>query len=183
MFLAVVAEIIRDQRYAHLHHLFAVFLAVEDAERVLFQAFVAVVAELVPFVGKEIEELLAIDGTALRAADGVEVQDQIIEAQFPEELEGHGNDFRIDSRVLGADFFDAELGELAVTASLGAVMTEHGAHVVELVDLRVAVELVFQEGPDDRSRIFRAQCHAAAAAVFKGIHFLGDDVCRFPDAA
>ena len=93
-------------------------------------------------------------------------------AQFPEIL----GDKKVNDDL-------AELGELAVTASLGAVMTEHGAHVVELVDMRAAVELVFQEGPDDRSRIFRAQCHAAAAAVFKGIHFLGDDVCRFPDAA
>ena len=183
MFLAVVAEIICNQGYAHLHHFFAVFFAVEDAERILFQPFVAVVTELIPFIGKEIEELLAIDRTAFRAADRVEVQDQIVQAQFPEELEGHGDDFGIDSRVLGADFFDAELGELAIAAGLGTVMTEHGPHVVELMDLRVAVQLMFQESPDDGSRIFRAQGHAAAAAVFKGIHFLGDDVCRFPDAA
>ena len=69
MFLAIVAEIICNQGYAHLHHFFAVFFAVEDAERILFQPFVAVVAELIPFIGKEIEELLAIDRTAFRAAD------------------------------------------------------------------------------------------------------------------
>ena len=181
VFLTFVAEIIRNQRHAHFHHLFAVFFAVEDAERILFQSRVAVVTELILLIGEEIEQFLAVNGTALRAAYGIEVQDKVRKAQFPEELEGHGDDFCIDGRILGADFFDAELSELAVAAGLGAVMTEHGPHIVQFMDLRFAVELVLEKGPDDRCRIFRTQGHAAAAAVFKGIHFFGNDVCRFPD--
>ena len=36
---------------------------------------------------------------------------------------------------------------------------------------------------DDGRRIFRAQSHAAAAAVIEGVHFFRNDVGRFADAA
>ena len=75
MFLAVVAEVIRQLGNADGGLLAAFFLAVEDAQGILFQAGLAVVAELILFVGEEIEKLLPVNRTAFRAADGIEMKD------------------------------------------------------------------------------------------------------------
>ena len=80
MFAAVITEVVRNEGHAHFHHLLAVSPAVRDAVRVLFEPFVAIVAELVLFVGKEIEQFLPVYRTALGAAYGIEVQNEVIQA-------------------------------------------------------------------------------------------------------
>ena len=84
MVFAVITEIIRNERDAHLHHFFAIFLAVQHAEWIFFQPFIAVFTELVPFISKEIQQFLTVYGPAFGTPDGIQVQDKIRKAQFTE---------------------------------------------------------------------------------------------------
>ena len=89
---------------------------------------------------------------------------------------GHLDDLGVDGRVLLAEDLDVDLMELAVTALLGLVVAEHGAHVVVAHGRALEVEPVLDDGPDDRRRVLRPQGQGPPALVDERVHLFGDDV-------
>ena len=97
-------------------------------------------------------------------------------------LPAHGDDFGVGQRCAGPQQFGADLVELAVAAFLRALVAEHRAGVENFLRQRLG-----KAGGDERAadagRAFRAQSDGIAAAVFKGVHFLGHDIGRFTQRA
>ena len=102
MLLAIFAERINDARRAR-GHLFAFFLlAVQNAQRVFLQPFPAGFAKLVLPRPEIFHQRRVILRPAVGAADGVDVQLQIMHAKVVEHCPGQIDDLRVRRRILGA---------------------------------------------------------------------------------
>jgi len=71
--------------------------------------------------------------------------------------------------------------ELAVSSFLGTFASEHGTDGVELGDRIGGVEVMFEVGPDNRSRSLRPERQAFIAPIPKGVHLLFHDIRGFPN--
>ena len=87
MLCALTAQRIQDNRRVFHHALAARFLAVKHAQRVPVKAFPAVIAELIHLTGQIFPQPLMIHGAALRAADGVNINCQVVKSQFRQHVE------------------------------------------------------------------------------------------------
>ena len=96
---------------------------------------------------------------------------------FPESR-GKDQQFSIDIRTSHPETFHADLVELAIAPLLRTFMSEHGARVPESTGL-VEQEAVFLGRPDTTGCTLRTQSQAVTVAVFKGVHFLFDNVGDF----
>ena len=181
--MAVLAEIVRDDRRTDSRCLAALFLAVEQAKRILVKSCLAVFTELALLGFEEFDELLPILRTAVRIADGVQMEIEILQSEFMENFASHRDDFCIRERRGRTEDFQTKLVEFTVAAGLGTVIAEHGADVEHLMHLLVSIHLMFQIRADSRRCIFRAQGDRAIASVLEGIHFLRHDVGGIADAA
>ena len=131
---AIVAEVVLGKRCV-THDLAAVVvLAVEAAQRVDLRALEAVLAHLISVVKNELTDLLAIGGTARRITHRVdgELQAREVEAKSLVVLHEHDDALGVRCRIRGAQPLDAHLVELAQTALLGSLATEHGLGVPKL---------------------------------------------------
>ena len=159
-------------------------LAVEDAQRILLEAHLAVGAQRV---------LVAARGR--RAASR---RTRAGTSACPTEFSAPSccsspNDARksTSSRMIstsafgcrGADALGAPLVELAVAAGLRAVVAEHRAHVPQPVDAAGLREPVLDQRAHDARRALGPQRQRAALLVGERVHLLGHDVGRLADAA
>ena len=181
--MAIVAEIVGNHRRPHSGLLAAFFLAVQQAEWILVKTRAAVFAERVSLRIEEIDELLAIGRTAVRIADGVQMEVQVFQSQLVENFTSHGDDFCICQRRRGSQHFQAELMEFSVAAGLRTVVAEHGADVKHLMYLLIAIHFMFQVSAHGRSCILRTKRHRAVASILEGIHFLRHHIGGIADAA
>ena len=149
MLAALVAEAVRDLRRIGHVRLVGIYLAVEDAQRTALEAVLAVLAEVIELVAEVVLQDLAVDRTALRAADRVEAELQVLEPERLQKVDGQHDDLSIGHRVLLAERLDAELMKFAHAAGLRAVVAEHRTDVEELDERGVAVELVLQVSAHD----------------------------------
>src|SRR6266852_7872785 len=136
--LAFVAEVIGDVRERGDDGLLAFELGVEDAERIGVDAALGIGAEFVFYFFERGFEFCDVAAAAVVGvvADGIDVERGALEAAFVEEGHQHFDDFGVDGGSVGAaEDFRADLIELAVTALLRALTTEHRAGVVELYGL------------------------------------------------
>ena len=183
MIAAIVAEIVRDLRCIRHIGLFRIDLAVENAQRAALEAVAAILAEIIEMRTEIVLQRLAILRTALGAAHGVQRELESLEAQGLQEVDGDEDNLRVHHRVLLPQRLNAELMELAHTASLWTIVAEHGADIEQLHQRAVAIELVLQVGAHRRGRVLRTQCDAAATAILERIHLLVHDVGAIADAA
>ena len=132
---------------------------------------------------EELLQPLAIDGTTLGTADGIEMQLQLLQAESAQEFDGKHDDFCVNCRTCLAQSLHAELVELAVASRLRTIIAEHRADVEELHESVRRIELVLQVRAHDRSRILGPQRKAALTSIGERIHLLFHDVGRLADAA
>ena len=98
---------------------------------------------------QEVLQCLAVFAAAVRAADAVDVQLEVRNAQTGEEVPGEADDLGIRHHVLAAEDLDAELMELALSALLHLLVAEARDDVEVLTGLRFCVQFVLDIGTDD----------------------------------
>ena len=183
MSAAVVAQIVEHDGRVLDDRAAALFLAVEDAKRILCEPLAAGRAHLVDVRAEILFERGVVVLAALATADAVEVQ---FERLYPEPLvDGvqQRDDLDVRRRRRTAEKFDAELVMLAKSARLRSLIAEDRGDVVHLGGLSVGVERVLDESPRDAGGALGLQCHRPAALVVKGVHLLVDDVGGVADSA
>ena len=146
--MATLAEIVRDDRRTDSRRFAALFLAVEKTKRILVKSGLAVFTELALLGFEEVDELLSVLRTAVRIADGVQMEIEIFQSELMENLTSHRDDFRIRKRRGRTEDFQTELVEFTVTAGLRTVIAEHGADVEHLMHLLVSIHFMFQVRAD-----------------------------------
>ena len=183
MLFALIAEAVRDFRRTCHKGLVGIDFAVEDAKRGAVETALAVVAEFVKIWTEIVLQRLAVRRTALRAADRIQAECEVFEAERLQEVNGDEDDLGVDGGIFLAERLDAELVEFAHAAGLRTVIAEHRADIEQLDERAVAIELVLEVRAHGRCRVFGAERDAAAAAVFERVHLLVDNVGAFADAA
>jgi hypothetical protein len=181
VFLAVFAEVVYRTRRLVSQGVTGFDFAVQEPERVPFQAPPAIGAKFIAMSSVIVPQPFDIPRTAHLVADAVDQKIDVSQSEAPHQLPGYLNHFSIHRRVGVAQYLDPELMVLAETAGLGTFVAEHRAEVIHPDRLREVVHPVFQVGPADGSGALWPQCHAVPAPVFEGIHLFLDDVCTFAD--
>lgn len=85
-------------------------------------------------------------------------------------------------RRIGAEQFHPELGKLTLTAFLRPLVTKHLAVIIKL-DRQILLHAVGNKRANHSGGAFRPKRKAFAAAVFKTVHFLGNDVAGIAEVA
>ena len=150
-------------------------LAVEDAQRIAFEAALAVVIQLVEVRAEIILEQRPVRLARLRRTQRIDLQLHARESEHLPEARGQRDDFDVDVRTREADGFEVYLVELAEAALLRLLVAEHRALAPEL-EPRTAQQAVGDRGADDAGGGFRTQREAVAALVGEGVHLLLDHV-------
>ena len=165
------------------HALHGRVFGVQNAQRVAVQAtlgfFIEHVAVLLQVGNQGGAVGLALGGLA----QAVEFQAHIFQAQnFPQVI-GQQDQLCIDLGTAKAQHLGTNLVELAVAAALGALVAEHGAHVVQALAAFVQ-QVVLNHRAHQPGCAFGAQRELLAVqAVFKGVHLLFDDVGHLAQAS
>ena len=95
----------------------------------------------------------------------------------------HQDQFGIQLRPGKSQSLRTNLVELPIATPLRALMAKHRTHVVQAFATAIQ-QRVFDRRTYHASRIFRAQCQSLAIElIFKGIHFLLDNIGHFPKTA
>src|SRR6185369_10412518 len=90
-------------------------------------------------------------------SQGIDLETQSGDAEPREECMEHCQDLDIDVGMIGPEGLYADLVELAVPPLLRPLMPEHGPQVIELDELAVSIQFVFNEGPHDPRGPFRPE--------------------------
>src|SRR5262249_7476576 len=134
-------------------------------------------------------------GPAFGAANRVQHQRPALDADAVEQRGQHLQHFgvtgwRFASRIGWPDDLGADLEELAIASLLRTLAAKLRSHVVKLLQSRTLPHLVLYVGADDAGGILWTQRQrlptgltGGTAAVFPGVHLLGDDVGLFANAA
>ena len=173
MRLAVIAEAIENLRRARgdLPALF--LLAVEDAQRVLFKAGAAGLAQVVIIAPQVFLELFMVGRAAFRAADAVDVHRKALNAKPFEQVERQGDAFRVHARARRTVDLHAKLVMFAQAACLRLLIAEHRAvEIIHLRGLRLVEEFGFHEHARNARRALRLERHGTVALVREGVHLL-----------
>lgn len=117
------------------------------------------------------------------AADGIDVQFHLFQAEIFQKGIGERNGLRIGLRPGCAVQFAPELVEFAQTARLRTLIAECRDEVVRLEGKHAARKPVLDECARDARRPLGAQGHRPAALVEECVHLLVDDVRRVAHAA
>ena len=156
---------------------------IENAQRVGVQPALGVGIQLVCMFFKVGDQCGAMLLAFLGLAQAIEFQPHILQPQFLPQRLGQQDEFGIDMGSGKAQGLGAYLVELAITAALGAFVPEHRAHVVHAPAAFVQ-QVVFNSRPYYACSAFRAQAQMfPIESVFKGVHFLFDDIGHLADAA
>ena len=157
--------------------------AVEDAQRVGLQPLAAGGAKLGLVRAEIVHKRCTVSGTAVGAADGIEVERAALQAQPAQHAVGQRDDLRVALRPVGAVQLGAELEKLAAAAGLRLLIAEKVGQIIELERHRTGVQPVFDDAAGHARRALRPQRQAAPVAVGEGVHLLLHDVGRAADAA
>ena len=113
----------------------------------------------------------------------VDQQAEALEPDALQDLDHQLDDLGVHHRGFRSDGLRADLEELAVAAFLRPLAAEHRADIVKFLHTRPLVEAVLDVGADHRRGVLRTQRERGLVAVREGVHFLGDDIGFFADAA
>ena len=164
-----------SQCVARLH------LAVQQAQGVAFQAFLAVVAESIMVAAVVVSQSLDVRRPAVAIPDVVDQQLDVAQAQAAHQLPRNFDDLGVNGGIGVSQGLHAELVVLPEAAGLGPFVAEHGAEVVHAHRLREVVHTMLEVGAADRGGAFGTEGDAVAAPVLEGVHLFLDDVRAFPD--
>ena len=116
------------------------------------------------------------------ATKGIQVEDDIFNANLFEELVSHGNRLNVCCRIARSKAFYANLVELTQTASLRTLITEHGTDIIDLAWFLNfwCKEFIFNIGADHWCGSFRTQSDVAVSLIIEVIHLLGHDIRCIP---
>ncbi|MPM83045.1 hypothetical protein SDC9_130108 [bioreactor metagenome] len=154
--LALVTEIVADDRRAVCDLLAAFNLAIQHAKRVGFQAHLAGFTEFVIVPAQVALECFVILRTAGRIADAVEANGQPAAAEAGEQFGRNRDAFRVCAWLCGAEKLHPELMVLTQSSRLRALITKRRAiEVKHLCRLRFAKEIVLHKHAYHSRRAFR----------------------------
>jgi hypothetical protein len=143
---AGLAEAVLHDRGPRQQGLAMLGLAVQDPQRVDYQAAPAVVAPALLRGQIELQLGLEVRG-ALGAAQGVDQQAHLREPQFGQEVHQHQDDLGVQFRGVAPQGLAVDLMKLAIAPFLGPFVAEHGAHEVNLFSPRPGASIRFPGRP------------------------------------
>src|SRR5882762_646277 len=144
---AVLAEVIGDARQRGDNALLAFEFGIEHAQRIRFDAALAIRAEFVFHFQELGPQQLDVFRPALAAADRIDVQLHALQFQPVEKCHDHFNHCSVDRRrVAAAQHLRANLIKLTVAALLWPLPPKHRPHVVQLHGLRKGLHFILYVG-------------------------------------
>ena len=154
-------------------------LAIQNAQGVRFEATLAIGIQVCLELTEVIHEGGPVNPTGLRRSDGIDLKPGMLGKPklFPEPCR-QDEQFGINVRTVHAKTFHANLMKLAIAAFLRTFVPEHRAGVPETAGL-IEQKTVLFGGPNTTGGALRAEGQTVTVAVFKGVHFLFDDVGHF----
>ena len=183
MSLAVIAKVVDESRRILNDILAAIDLAVDHTQRVLLEPCLAVLTHSRYVRSEIVFEQFVILTAAVGAADGIDVECDVLKTHLPEEDVNNRDDLCIDIRSLCTERFKAELVEFTHSALLHLLVTE-SRNVVEHPDRCCkARHTVLNIASNDACRTLRSQSDASATLVLKGVHLFGYNVCGIANAS
>ena len=120
---------------------------------------------------------------ALFAADRVDFEGDVPDAEEAEELVHKGDDLGVGRRGKGAEQLHPQLVEFPHPPRLGLFRPEAGDRVGQLDRQRAVNQPVFDDRPVDAGGPFRPEGEFPPALVGEGVHLLLDDVGGVADRA
>ena len=173
---ALVAQVVSDLRGFGLDGLVLRDLRIEHAQGVALESGLRVGVQLRLERPVVILQLLEIGWPALGVADGVQLEAQLLKADLLQPALGQLDHLGVKSRTGAADDFDVELKELAVSALLRLVMTEHRTDQVETGWLRTLVQAAFEVRAHDAGGCFRPKRQVLRASLLHPVELFRDGV-------
>ena len=128
---------------------------------------------------EKLDDGLPESGTALQTTEGVDFQIEVFKPEAVKKMDQHQDKFGIGARIIGTQYLDVDLMELAVAPLLRPLPPEHGTDGKEPGHGFGGMEGVFQVGADDGCRGLRSECEGFLAPVEKGIHLFLHDIGGF----
>ena len=150
-------------------------VGVEGPQRVGVDAPAHVLGQLVLAGAQVPAQLLSVGAPRLGVAQAGEPQ-PAAHAVAVQQVRQQQDQLRVQRGIVGAQRLGPDLGELAIAARLGRLVTEERAPVAQLHRLGQLVHAVLDVGPARAGRALRAQGQRAPALVLEGEHLLLDDV-------
>jgi len=161
----------RHRRCAGRERFVARVLAVEDAQRVLVEPRLAVLAQFGAVRGKMLDQLGAPCVAACRVAERVELERHSANAELGEQLRPERQQLDVCLRLPRADDLRIQLVKLPEAALLRALVAEGGA-VGRDLQRRKLLPTLRQIGAADPGGEFGPQRDRIARPVVERIHFL-----------
>ena len=162
--------------------LVAAVLAVENAQRVLLQPLLRILRQFVLHAKEILDQRGAPGFAAVAIAQRVEMQRHAGDAEFLQQLVGHGQQFDIGLWFTGTDDFRIDLVELAIAPLLRALVTEQRPMRRQLYR-GMLLPAIGKKGAGNPGGEFGTQGQALAAAIGEAVHFLRDHIGRLADRA
>ena len=176
----LLPEVVKQTRCV-VHHLLHVrILGVQNAQRIGVQAALSLLVENIHVPLKVGDQRLAVLDALFEQPKAVQFKPGA-DAELRPESGKHPKHVDIDIRPGKSEGFAPKLIELAIAASLRALVPEHRSEIPQ--SLRGVVrEIVLNRGAHDSARVFRTQRELLAIhAVLEGIHFLLDNIRHLSD--
>src|SRR5690606_13104009 len=155
-------------------------LAVEDAQRIAFEAPAAVGIELRFVLAEVLHQPRTIGLARLRRPERIDFETHAGDAERAPQPRGERDQLRIDVRTCVTDGLHVDLPELAIAALLRALVPEHRPDAPELVALP-AQHAVRDHRAHDARGSFGPQREALSALVGKGVHLVLDHIRELAD--
>ncbi|GBH08435.1 NADPH-dependent 2,4-dienoyl-CoA reductase [Pseudomonas syringae pv. actinidiae] len=180
----LVIQIIRQLGRINQHSLGFRVLGVQYAQRIGFQATLAVFIQLIKMGRKKLDQCIAVTRTRLAGAQAVQLKlDRIANAQHAPQAPGHDDQFGIDVRTVKIENLDTNLVKLAIAAFLWTLVAKHRPDVPQFLNLTATGNTVFKNRTHTGGSAFRAQGQRVAVTVGEGVHLFFDDISHFADRA
>src|SRR5262249_11742931 len=159
-------------------------LAVEHAQRVPCEARLALIAQAVSNGRQVLDQAREIRRSRSCVADGVDMERESVgKPERAEEVDQHGDHFRVERRMCLAERLDVRLMELTVASCLRALVAKHRAEGVEPNGLRLHVKAMLDVRSEHRGRRFGTKGQRIPASVLERVHLFLDDIRLIADAA
>ena len=179
--VSLVEEILDHGRFGHGGAIPLVF-RIEDPERVRVEPALRVRRQRRRPRGEKLDERGPVAPARLGAADRVDEDPQVGDAEVDEKPHQEIDDLGVAARSLVPENLGSELVELPVAPTLRALRTEHGPRVPPPRQRFFGPHVVLDERPRGARRPLGPQ-RERFTVVIDRVHLLLDDVGRLPDGA
>src|SRR6185369_2201842 len=182
MLTRLFVQVLREYWRAGDHVLQLRILAVENAQRIAFEAPQAVGVELRLMAREVLDQLFTIDPPRSGRAERIEMQLDALQPQRAQQPRAEHDQLRVDVGTGKAECFGIELIELAEAPRLRPLVTEHRTGAPDALPL-VVQQAVADHRAHDAGGRFGTQRQGVAARILEGEHLLLHDVGELADRA